>query len=157
MNGRSKVAQHKARVDATFERAKGINASDLELRADMAKYLCVMVSGFLERAVSEMLLEHARKNGSPTLQKFVEDSTRSFTNANCEKLKKILGSFEAMWRSSIELLLVDEVKDAIDSLVANRHVIAHGGSLGITYSRVLEYYKHVQAVVDKVTDLCDPI
>ena len=113
-----------------------------------------MVSGFLERSISEMLLEHARNNGAPTLQQFVESNTRNFTNANCERIKVILSNFDAAWRSDLEAYLVDEVSDAINSLIANRHLIAHGGSVGLTYSRVFEYYRVVQKVVAKVSDLC---
>jgi len=157
MDGRQQIAQHRSRIDAVFSRAKQLEyTADPETRADFAKHLCVLVSGYLERAVAEMLMEHSRKNGAPSLQLFVESNTRNFTNANCEKLKKLLGNFSPDWRTRLERVLVDEVKDAVDSLVANRHIIAHGGSVGITYIRVLSYYKHVQVVVNLICNICDP-
>jgi hypothetical protein len=157
VNGRQQIAEHRARIDAAFGRANALqSAADPETNADFAKYLCVLVSGFLERAVSESVQEHARKRSAPTLQRFVENNTWGFTNVKCEKLKNLLGSFDPNWRLQLDALLVDEVKDAIDSLVANRHLITHGGSVGLTYVRVKEYYKHVREVVEVVLNLCDP-
>jgi hypothetical protein len=73
MNGRAEVVRLKKRLDATFQRIKDLDTSpDLEVRSDFARYLCVLVSGYLEKAVVELVQEHARTNGSPTLQRFVE-------------------------------------------------------------------------------------
>ena len=80
MTGRAEVTRLKQRLDATFQRVADIG-SDLELQSDFAKYLCVLVSGYLESVVAELVLEHARRSGSPSLQRFVERNTRRFTNA----------------------------------------------------------------------------
>ena len=45
MMGRVEVSEMKQRLDATFDRARGV-APDSELQADLAKYLCVLVSGY---------------------------------------------------------------------------------------------------------------
>jgi hypothetical protein len=90
------------------------------------------------------------------LQRFIEKNTRRFTNANSEKLKALLGSFNADWRSKFDTVLVDELKDAVDSIVSLRNLIAHGGSAGVTLSRVTEYYLRIQLVVDQIADLCAP-
>jgi hypothetical protein len=60
MNGRAEVWRLKQRLDATFERA-GRVGSDLELQSDFARYLCVLVSGYMEKAVVELVLEHSRR------------------------------------------------------------------------------------------------
>jgi hypothetical protein len=54
------------------------------------------------------------------------------------------------------MFLVDERKDAVDSVVSLRNSIAHGQSVGITYIRVLRYYEQIQKVIDHVADLCVP-
>ena len=156
MNGRAEVARLKQRLDATFQRIDGVG-SDLELRSDFARYLCVLVSGYLEKAVAELVLEHARRSGGPSLQRFVELKTRRFTNANAQRLQNLLSSFDSDWRQSLESFLVDEIKDAVDSVVDLRNTIAHGGSVGITYQRVYDYYLRVQKVVERIADLCAPV
>ena len=158
MTGRAEVSRLQAQLNATFERGKRLAAvgADLETQSDFARYLCVLVSGFLERAVTELILEHSRRYGGPTLQRFVEANTRKFANANCKKLKDTLGTFSPDWRTKLDTILVDESKDAIDSVIGLRHLIAHGGSGGITYHRISEYYKRIQLVVDEIAHLCAP-
>ena len=46
----------KQRLDATFKRANVVGP-DLKLQADFARYLCVLVSGYIERAVVAFVLE----------------------------------------------------------------------------------------------------
>ncbi len=155
MTGRAEVTRLKQRLDATFQRVKGA-ASDLELQADFARYLCVLVSGYLEKAVAELVLEHARRTGGPTLQRFVELRTSRFANANSQRLQELLGSFDPDWQSSMNAFLADELKDAVDSLVDLRNSIAHGESVGVTYQRISEYYGRVQKVIDRIADMCAP-
>jgi RiboL-PSP-HEPN len=87
----------------------------------------------------------------------VELNTRRFTNANSERLQNLLGSFDPDWRQTLESFLVDELKDAVDSIVNLRNTIAHGGSVGLTYQRISDYYARVQRVVDRIAELCAPI
>ena len=154
MSGLVEVSRLKQRLDATFKRAEGV-AQDAELQADFARYLCVLVSGYIERAVIELVLEHARQKGAPTLQRFVEQqTTRRFNNPNASRVQELLGSFDPGWRQEMEKFLVDEQKDAVDSIVALRNVIAHGGSVGITYRGVSDYYLQAQRLVNRVKELC---
>lgn len=155
MNGKAEVHRLKQKLDATFGRIQAVG-DDLELKADFAKYLCVLVSGYLEKAVVELVQEHARQCGAPSLQRFVEQKTRRFTNANAQKLQDLLGSFDPDWRKNAEGFLVDELKDAVDSIVDLRNTIAHGNSVSVTYHRVSDYYQCVQQVIDKIADLCVP-
>lgn len=155
MNGRAEVRRLKQRLDATFRRIDQVG-SDVELRADFARYLCVLVSGYLEKAVVELLLEHARRSGGPSLQRFVERQTRRLANLNSQRVQDILGSFDAEWQDHIDAILKDEAKDALDSVVNVRNKIAHGESVGITYQTISQYYIQVQRVVDKIADLCAP-
>lgn len=156
MNGRAEVVRMKQRLDATFQRIAGVSY-DMELQSDFARYLCVLVSGFLEKAVAELVLEHARRSGSLSLQRFVERKTRRFTNANAQRLQNLLGSFDPDWSRTLESFLDGELKDAVDSVVDLRNTIAHGGSVGVSYQRVSDYYVRVQRVVDQIADLCAPI
>ncbi len=158
MTGRAEVVRLQAQLGATFERARRLAATaDAETQSDFARYLCISVSGFLEKSVAELVIEHSRRSGGPTLQRFIEANTRKFTNANSEKLKQLLGSFSQDWRLKLEAILVDDAKDAIDSIIGLRHSIAHGGSAGVTYSRVSEYYKRIQLVIEQIADICTQI
>lgn len=155
MTGRAEVSRLKQRLDSTFQRVKGAEF-DPELQSDFARYLCVLVSGYFEKAVSELVLEHARKAGGPSLQRFVEARTRRFTNANAARVLDLLGSFDADWQRTMSSHLVDELRDAVNSVVSLRNRIAHGNSVGLTYQRISEYYIRVEKVINLIADLCVP-
>ena len=144
----------KQRLDATFERIETIDSSALELKSDFAKYLCILVSGYIERAIAEIVQEHARLNGSPTLQKFVEARTNRTVSANPQKIIDLLGSFNKEWRHKIEEFLSGDQGAAVGTIVSNRHQIAHGRESQITYSEVRNYYKKSQNLIVRVQELC---
>lgn len=153
MTGWAEVDRLRKRLDATFERTRDVDLNT-ELQSDLARYLCVLVSGYIEKAIVAIVLEHARQRGAPTLQHFVAKKTEYFTNPNTSKIQDLLGSFDPEWQRKLEEFLVDEPKVAVDSIVALRNKIAHGGSVGLTYSRICDYYKQAQRVIDKVAKLC---
>lgn len=155
MTGRQAVHAHRQRIDAVFSRVKGV-AEDAEMLSDFSKYLCILVAGFIERSFSEIVLEHARQCGSPSLQRFVERNTCKFTNANTKKILQFLGSFDSGWQVQMESFIVDEKKAAIDSIYGLRNSIAHGASVGLTYTRVAEYYSLVKSIVEHAENICIP-
>lgn len=155
MTGRAEVHRLRQALDDTFKRAGSI-AGDAELQSDFARYLCVLVSGFLEKGVAELILEHARHRSQPSIQRFVDYHTRRIANVKAQRLQDLLGTFEPAWQSDLRTFLVDEKKDAVDSIVDLKNTISHGKSVGITLVQVKEYYEHVKQVIDHVADLCDP-
>jgi len=155
VTGRVAIHSHRQRIAAAFARSAGIS-DDTELLADQARYLCVLVSGFIEKSVAEIVLEYTRRSSTPSVQRFVEKRTAHFTNANAEKVLQLLGSFDPKWRQDLEDILVDEYKDAFDSVVSLRQQIAHGGSVGVTYVRIKDYFDAITQVIDYIQDLCIP-
>ena len=155
MTGRAEVHRLRQVLDNTFDRAKAIG-TDSELQSDFARYLCILVSGFLENAVIELILEHTRRHSQPSIQRFVELRSRKITNVKAQRLQDLLGSFDGSWRTDMEQFLVDERKAAVDSIVDLRNSISHGRPVSVTFVRVREYYLQIQQVVDHIADLCAP-
>ena len=153
MTGKVEVDSQKKRLDATFKRAAALR-EDPELSSDLAKYLCVLVSGFLEQSVIELLLDHVRIHARPSVQRYAEPRLRQFTTAKTSRIIQLFGNFDPDWAVDLESFLVDQRKDAVDSVVANRHNIAHGRSVGLTMARVKSYYDRVKEVVDHLAELC---
>jgi hypothetical protein len=59
---------------------------------------------------------------------------------NAEKITIIARSFDVRWVSALEAYLEENGrKDAIDSIMNNRHQIAHGKDVGITIARASGY------------------
>lgn len=148
MSGIKEIHRLRSQIDVRFKKAMSIG--DLELQSDFAKYLCVLAAGFLENSVYEILVNFSKLKGSPHLSRFVESKLATWTSPNSEKLCALLGSFDTEWRRRLDLYLKDEKKEAINSLVALRHKIAHGESVGTSLRQVHDYYVIVSKVVDEL-------
>jgi hypothetical protein len=132
-----------------FESSREID--DDEIKSHYSRYLCVLVSGYLEESIKIIIRIYAGKRAHPNISNYVNVSTSNLTNLKSEKLGVFLSSFNSEWREKFETMLTDEEKDAIDSVVANRHQIAHGQNVGVSYVRVNEWYKNIKVVVEKVS------
>lgn len=155
MNGRAEISRLRRRLDATFSRVPS-SSTDLEVQADYAKYLCVLVSGFFENALVALVLHYTERRSAPEIAAFVERQLDRWTNPNSEKIATLFGSFNPDWRLAVERYLVDERKDSVNSLVALRHKIAHGESVGTSLSQVKAHYKVILEVVDFLANLAEP-
>jgi RiboL-PSP-HEPN len=157
MKGRAEVERQKQKLDATFSRAsKLVPLDDAELLSDLARYLCVLVAGFLEQAVIELTLEHVRNHSQASVQAYAEYRLRQFTSANTQRITDLMGTFDSAWRTDLESFLVDEHKAAVDSVINLRHNISHGRYVGVTLATIKEYYPRVKQVIDHIADLCVP-
>ncbi len=154
MSGRVAVHKHEKRLDSVFQRAAAV--ADLEIRADLAKHLCVLVSGYLETSVYELLMHYTKLRSSEQVLSYVDSQLEWFMNAKTGKILDLFGSFNADWRQRLEAFIVDEKKAAIDSTVDLRNQIAHGEWTGITLVRVQKYYASIKSVVREMEDICDP-
>jgi hypothetical protein len=155
MNGKAEIDRQRQRLDAVFSRVSKA-AADAELMSDLARYLCVLVAGFLEQAVIEIALEHIRTHSQASVLRYVEGRLRRFTSANAQNVIELIGSFDPDWRTDLEVFLVDQYKDAVNSVVDLRHTIAHGRFTGVTVASVQSYYERVKKVVEHCVQLCIP-
>jgi len=156
MTGRAEVERQKQRLNATFKRASGIGG-DAELLSDFARYLSILVAGFLEQAVIELLTEHVRNHSQASVLRHLAGRLRLWTSANVQRLIDLLSGFDPEWGRDLEGYLIDERKDAVNSVVALRHTFSHGQFAGVTLARVQSYYDRVKEVVDHIADLCVPM
>jgi hypothetical protein len=152
MNGPAEVHRLRTRLDATFSRVPG-PSSDIEVQSDFAKYLCVLVSGFLENSIVALMLDFVERRSAPEITSHVERSLGYWTNPSAEKIKQLLGSFSTDWHRDLESYLVDERKDSVNSIVTLRHKIAHGESVGTSLSQVKAHYRTILEVLDHIADL----
>lgn len=154
MTGRNEVRRLQKRLDSAFERARKVQ--DDEIRSDLARYLCILVSGWFEKAVVELLLEFSRRSSPPQLVSYLEVTLRRLTNVRKERLLDVLGTFDVRWRDEYEKFVIDEREAALNSVVALRNDIAHGGVASISFASISQYYAKIGEVVDSLADRLDP-
>lgn len=130
-------------------------SADPEVLGNWAKYLCVLTSGFIEEAVRSILSNYAKDKSSPQVNRFVTlRLERGCQNLNMENILQVVGAFSLDWRAELKKETEGELKDAVDSVVANKNNIVHGRSSNISYNRVKEYYDKVVKVINLIEIRC---
>jgi len=149
----SDIFKEKQKIDAIFDLVMQFKA-DEELLAHWAKYLCVLTSGFIENSFRIILTRYAKDKASPQVSNYVESCIKGITNLNEERIAQMLGAFSSEWRERFYQKRTEIQKSAIDSVIANRHLIVHGRSVSLTLTRMKDYYKEVVKAITLIDEEC---
>lgn len=154
MNSQTLISQ-KQRLDWLIGEATKFQGDQLELQAHWARYLCVLIAGFLENALTDVYSRYAKTCASPQVSNYVEAVLGKIQNPKSGKFLETARAFDRTWDEYLsEFIESDGRKDAIDAIMANRHLIAHGKDSGISLVRVKEYLKKSIEVVDFIENQC---
>ena len=131
---------------------------EANLQAHWAKYICVLISGFIEQAVKEIVLEHASATCSTRVSNYVECTWPSSKNMKFDAIRDLLGFFDNNWESNFENWLDnnDGAKKEINEIVSWRNNIAHGNEANtnnVTLNSVGKKFQIACDLVDFVEEL----
>lgn len=146
------IHQQKQRLDYLFDAAR--NLSDIEMQSHWSRYLCVLVSGFLENSVEICLSDYSKRAANPNVSNFVSVKLRDFQNPKMGLIVELFGSFNPDWRTQIEDATQGQLSDSVNSIVGNRHKIAHGDSVSLSLGSIAAYYKDAVAVIELLQRTC---
>lgn len=144
---------YKDKLDDLFKKAS-VLSGDLSLQSHWARYLCVLVSGFLEVAVGAIYTEFAQKHSDKSITNYVSNNLERFTNPNMEKIIGLTSTFEKTWGESLRDKTKGKLKDSVDSICANRNRIAHGENAGVTYVQIYNWYQDAVKVIEILENIC---
>jgi len=148
------VVRYKKKLDYLFAKIS-ILTEDPEISSHWARYLCILVSGFLEVSVRSIYSQYAKDKAAPPVAKYVEKQLSNFQNPNMEKILNVARNFDSAWASRLEKIVDGEIKDAVGSIVATRNQIAHGENVSITYIKIKTYYTYAVKLVELLEKQCD--
>jgi hypothetical protein len=132
------------KIKALIAKAREASKDNLDLQSHWARYICVLVSGFIENSIKEIYSDFIKTNSAAPVASYSINNLLKLQNPNTEKILGIVGSFKKDWMKEVEEFVNAEGrKDAIDSIINNRHQIAHGKDVGITITRVSNYLEKV--------------
>jgi RiboL-PSP-HEPN len=140
------IVSHRQRIDTLF--IKVASTSNPADQSEWSKYLCILVSGFIEESLRVLLEDYTRTRSAPNIQNFVVKQTGNITNCKTSRILEVLSKFSQDWANDFSDQITDEIKNSIDSVIANRHVIAHGKNVNITYRTMSTYYNNVKKAVE---------
>ncbi len=152
--GRAEVARRKQRLVALFTAIDGAGLGP-ELTAHYSRYLCVLVSGYAEQSVKELVTQYCRSKANEPIQRYVGKQLGRLRNIDLEKLKQLIESFRVEWWTGLESKRGDELL-AFGSVATVRNAISHGAETGITMATVRQYFEQISVVLDDLCDLFDP-
>lgn len=147
------IVRYQKRLEGLFAHVK-LMADNVELQSHWARYLCILISGFLEVSVRSLYGSYAKDKAAPYVANFVERNLERLQNPTMEKILNLSASFSPSWEAELRTATEGALKDAVDSVVANRNRISHGQDVGITYVRVQDYYERVVRVIELVERHC---
>jgi hypothetical protein len=146
------INRQRQRLDDLFKKASKL--PDAELQSHWSRYLCVLVSGFLENSVRITYSEYARARADPSVADFVERRLRQFQNPKMGSILELAGGFSQEWKQQLEKDTSGQLAESVNSIVGNRHKIAHGESVGLTLQALGQYYGDALQVVDLLRQQC---
>ena len=131
-------------------------ADDIELQGHWGKYLCVLTAGFLENAISAIYIELASRSSAHHVASYAGRMLEKIQNPKAEKFVETAGAFNKSWGEELSLFFKEnaEVKEAIDSIMANRHRIAHGKNTSVSLAMVKGYLKNSVKALDFIERQC---
>jgi hypothetical protein len=149
----SELASQKQRLDVLFDKAREIH--DVEVQSHWCRYLCVLVSGYLENSVRSAYSEFARCRAQPPVASYVARQLGRFQNPSMEKILTVAGGFSTELQTRLQVATSGRLAESVNSIVGNRNNIAHGKSVSLTLHTLTQYYQGAFKVVQLIHDLCD--
>jgi hypothetical protein len=119
------------------------------LQAHWARYLCILTAGFLENALADVYSTYAKSCASPSVSNYVESMLTRIQNPQASRFLETARAFDPRWVDELgDYLENGGRKDAIDAIMSNRHLVAHGKDSEISLIRVKEYLKKSIEVIE---------
>lgn len=143
------------RINLLISRSKVfIDSNEFEALSDWSKYICVVVSGFMENSLETLFSEYAKKQLSGPVCNFVISSLR-INNPKTQRFYEVMLRFNQQWKEDLTHYVVDGGRDdALDTIMNNRHLIVHGRSKDsrITLVQVKESFKKCIEILNFIED-----
>lgn len=149
------IQQEIHKIDDLFDLVDGIQKAPgvpfplaTAAAAHLTQYICVRVAGFIEQSAREIYRAYALgRAGQSPLTRFVSTALERQQNLNAERLYQLAGRFDSNWEADLRVFMNEERKEALASILRNRHKIAHGDAVSLGVVQMKDWYKRVVEVV----------
>lgn len=148
------ILSYEHRLDHLFDQTKLLPEEPPLIRSHWARYLCVLSAGYLETSIQILFSELARKTAHPYVANYVENKLRSFHSASMGNIIELTRLFNTTWADYLEMQTKGKLGDHVNSIVKNRHQIAHGKNVGVSLAYITEWHKSAVKVIELIENLC---
>src|SRR5688572_22649469 len=148
------AVRYKNRLDDLFKKTKLI--ADLEIQSHWSRYLCILVSGFLEISIPAIFVDYTNAKSSQNVYNYVSNNLE-LRNPNMERIIQLAYKFSNIWGEALKKETEGRIKTSIDSIFGNRNLLAHGNDTSISYHRISEWYEDAVLLINKLEYICENI
>lgn len=130
-------------------KTKAESEDDEEVKSYLVKLLCVRTAGLLEVFLKTRISEYSKGKVPTEINRFLTSKFKDITNLKSSKFEDVLTSFSVDWADKFRDYLDDheQEKISLDSVIAQRHNIAHGQPSNIGSTSMAQYYNDVKSIV----------
>lgn len=142
---RNKIENEIKKLDNLFNKIDQVE--DIELQGQWARYLCVLVSGFIENSCKFIISEYSTRQSPPKINEFIIKNVNRQTNFNSTNIISFFSTFSKEWGETLENFIVEDKKESIDTILNNRHQIVHGKNAGVSFVIVKRCFENIKETV----------
>ena len=132
---------------------------DEQLKSHIAKYLTVLISGMYEdmikKIINQLIFNEMFAENTPQyLKEYISDKVdKSFRNPDQSNTKGFLKSFNKEWTKTLNQIIDSECWNALESIVWQKNLIAHGNNSTITFNDIKKYYTNSIEIIKELDRL----
>lgn len=127
-----------------------------DLTVHWGRYLCIRVASFLEVALQKIYQNYADAEAGGNLAQYVSNQI-AFTigTPNSDNIIRTAGAFSDAWADEVRLFLsADDRRAAVNTIMAQRNLIAHGRQSSISPAQLQAYLAKCVEVIDFIENQC---
>jgi hypothetical protein len=134
--------------------AKAINtatkyAGDPDISYMLSGHLTVLISGIYEDCVEYLFISRAGKTKDKAIESLVKTLIdQQFRNPDYDKIQNLLKGLGPTYANQFKKAIGSANKDALNSIVMNKNLIAHGNPWNTTLNDVVEFHKKAQMIFE---------
>ena len=127
-----------------------------EMKSHLAKYICILCSGFLENVVKLLYTDYIKNLTTvENIISYAISNLSGINNPNSERLRNIAKSFNVVWERDLNAFMITEERNTtINFIMKERHSIAHGKDSDITLRRIRDYHLKSLEVAEFIENQC---
>ncbi len=124
--------------------------TDDAIQAEIARYLCILASTLIQERCKECAARFAADRAAPEVARFVRSQMRRLPSPTSRNIRDFFGNFDKDRANGWFEALDDDQRAAIDSIAANRNLLAHGVSLGLSLGQLTAYEDRAKGAMHKL-------
>lgn len=149
-----KLPKVESAIRVCKEHLDNTRAKGTEIESILTKYLLVYICGAYEIEIKRMVTQRAGKTGDKEIESFVMNTIKTFRSLRMKDIREsLLGRFSDACEAAFDSKVTGtEAETRFTNIILNRHSIAHGREIHMTFDELLESYYKAGTVLTAIED-----